>query len=122
MNLSKTHEDTTGSDCPSSALLASVESELAGVIDLYEQLVEQSDKLANAVQYRDDYVLGKVMPKKAGERRDAARIGAWFDECRDDIIAHIEEIEAAQVKREEREKLLESLNLTDAQKALLFEG
>jgi hypothetical protein len=112
----------TGRYCPSSALLALVESELAGVIALYEQLVEQSDKLANAMQYRADYVLGKVMPKKVGERRDAGRIGVWFDECREDMLAHVEEIEAARVKLDEREKLLESLNLTDAQKSLLFEG
>jgi hypothetical protein len=105
-----------------SNLLSAIEDELTGVIALYDQLVEQSDKLAAAMHYKTDFVLGKVMPTSKTERRDSSRIRKWFDECRNDLLEHITEIEAANAKRDEREKLLASLNLTEEQKALLFEN
>jgi len=103
------------------ATLALIEDELAGVVALYEQLVEQSDKLADAMQCWPDQVLLKVMPKLAADRRDTARIVTWFDGCRANIIENIEYIETARIREERRERLLSSLNLTDAQKELLFE-
>jgi hypothetical protein len=102
------------------ATLALIEDELARLIASYDQLVEQSDKLADAMLYRKGYVLGKVMPRLALERRDSGRIATWFEENREEIMENIEQIEAARIKGEQREKLLETLGLTDAQKALLF--
>jgi hypothetical protein len=74
------------------------------------------------MHYKNDYVLGKVMPTRQTERRDSSRIRKCFDECRNDLVEHITEIESANAKRDEREKLLSSLNLTEEQKALLFEN
>jgi hypothetical protein len=105
-----------------SEIMSLIEDELAGVIALYDQLIEQSDKLAEAIYYQPDYILGKVMPNKASERRNSSRISEWFNkECKPDLLDHIAEIEAQDLKTEAREKLLASLNLTDEQKALLFE-
>jgi hypothetical protein len=105
-----------------SEIMSSIEDELAGVIALYDQLIEQSDKLAEAIYYRPDYILGKVMPNKASERRNSSRISEWFNkECKPDLLDHIAEIESQDLKTEAREKLIASLNLTDEQKALLFE-
>ncbi len=101
--------------------LTSIENELTGVIALYDQLVDQSDKLAKAMHYKEDFVLGKVMPNQAIHRRDSTRIRKWFDECKSDLVEHITEIEAERARLEAREKLLASLNLTDEQIALLFE-
>jgi hypothetical protein len=103
-------------------IISAIEDELAGVIALYDQLIEQSDNFAEAIYYKPDYILGKVMPNKASERRDSSRISEWFKkECKPDLLDHIAEIEAEDLKREAREKLIASLKLTDEQKALLFE-
>ena len=103
-------------------LLALVDEELAGVIALYDQLVEQSDKLAAAMGNSDDWVLGKVMPSRACDRRDSARISKWMDGCREEVANQLRRREEARSHHEAREKLLAELNLTDEQKALLFEG
>ncbi len=101
----------------------SIENKLAGIIVLYDQLIEHSDKLAKAIYYKPDYILGKVMPNKASERRNSSRIRRWFNkECKQDLLEHIAEMEAENLKIEAREKLIASLNLTDEQKALLFEN
>jgi len=102
--------------------LAEIEEELAGVVALYEQLVEQSDKWADSMAYDRGYVLGKVFPKLASDRRCTGRFVIWFkNNCRSSLIDNFEERRKEIQKKEERERLLKSLNLTEAQKQLLFE-
>ena len=102
-------------------LSAEIEGELSGVIACYEQLIEQSDKLANAILYKQVYVLGKIMPKSMSERRDTDRIVNWFNEIKEDALDHLEELQESILKEKKRNDLIKSLKLTKEQKSILFD-
>jgi hypothetical protein len=103
-------------------LLAKLEDELANTIAAYKSLLEQCRKLADTMGYCDDYVIGKIMPKTAADRTNTGRIAEWFQETKDEAVAHMLELEAEREQDRERERLLTSLNLTADQKALLGLG
>jgi hypothetical protein len=110
-------ENTTGI-----RLLAIMEDELTNTIAAYKSLLEQCRKLADTMGYYDGYVIGKIMPKTAADRTNTRRIAEWFQQTKDEAVAHKLELEAKREQDRERERLLASLNLTADQKALLGLG
>lgn len=69
--------------------------------------------------YYDDRVIGKVMPETSADRTNTGRIVEWFENTKDDAVAHMLKLEAEREQDRERERLLASLNLTPEQMALL---
>ena len=100
-------------------LLNMLEDEFALTVCAYKSLVNQCHKLADAMGYNDDYILRNVMPKTLAERTDTDRIIVWFDKEKDKAVEYLLKREAAREKECARKMLLESLNLTSQQKALL---
>lgn len=102
-------------------LSAEIEGELSGVIACYEQLVEQSDKFADAILYKEGWILGKIMPKSMSERRDTDRIVNWFNEVKEEVLDRLEEFQESILKEQKRNDLIKSLKLTKEQKSILFD-
>ena len=103
----------------SSDLLAIMDDELANTIAAYESLLEQCRKLADAMGYYDNHVIGKVMPKTSADRTNTGRIAEWFEKTKGDAVAHMLKLKAEREADRERERLIASLNLTPEQMALL---
>lgn len=103
----------------SSALLAIMEDEFAHTMAAYEGLLDQCRKLADAMGYNDDHVIGKVMPKTAGDRTNTTRIEEWFSDAKGEALNYRMELEAERETERAREQLLASLKLTPDQMALL---
>lgn len=90
------------------------------IISAYKALLASVDEFADSASLTNDWVLGKVMPSKAGQRRDTKRIENWFNSESQWIHRHIEEVESRRMKEVERENLINSLNLTPEQRKILF--
>jgi len=99
--------------------LVIMEDELANTVAAYECLLEQCRKLSASMGYFDDHVIGKVMPKTLPDRTNTGRIVEWFENTKDDAVANMLKLQAKREQDRERERLLESLNLTPEQIALL---
>lgn len=100
-------------------ILPAMEDELAATITAYQTLLDQIEKLAIAMNYRSDYVLIQVMPKKSCERTDTIRIKDWFYKERDHAAEHMQ-VKRDNIQRDkDRQKLLKSLGLTKEQQTLL---
>lgn len=85
----------------------------------YQQMVAAADELAGAMEYNEDYVLLRVLPKTASERRDSERILRWLEKARGEIEGHVLARLAAADKAARRQALLAKLNLTGDEKRLL---
>jgi hypothetical protein len=106
-------------DTEISKLEQAIDKEIALTVTAYEALLHRCKKLAKTIGYREDYIIGKVMPKTASDRTNSSRIAVWFSKERDEIIEHMQQMEAHRQQKLERAKLLESLKLTSYQKELL---
>ena len=93
--------------------------ELCNTIKMYEKLLQQCEKLADCMGYYSDYVIGKVMPSRSIERTNTTRIEEWFEKEKKSVIAHILKRQEEEEKNRKINELLDSLNLTDDQAALL---
>jgi len=85
----------------------------------YEQMVAASDRLADVVAYNADYVLGHLLPKSAGERRDSKRILRWLEDRRSELEIHVQARLAEEEKAEQLQALLGRLKLTKEEQQLL---
>lgn len=75
--------------------------------DSYDTLVDQCYQLADVMGYSEDYVLGQVMPKKAGDRAKSGRIKQWFDAEVTTAVSY--RLEADAKRRETEAKLLAAI-------------
>jgi hypothetical protein len=100
-------------------LLSRMDDELARVIAAYESLIIQSRELARSMGYNPDYVIGKVMPKTAGERDSTKRITEWYKANKQEAVDMLLHNEAVREDQRKREALISSLKLTSEQKKLL---
>lgn len=100
-------------------LLDIMKKELFSTVSAYKSLLDQCDKLANSMGYNTDHVIGKVMPKTSKDRTNTKRIMEWFAKVKDECVEHLLELDAEDKRDRERERLLDSLNLTPEQMALL---
>lgn len=88
-------------------------------VSAFDQLVSASDALADAIGYRRDYVLGKVMPAKAVERRENRRVTDWLVANELGLRADYGEWLKNEADSRNRAALLARLNLDDEAKRLL---
>ena len=100
-------------------ILAPAEEAIDDVLAKYKALVDSSDDLADVLSCNNEWVLGRVFPKLASERRDLGKVRGRFERERDFFLSHLrkamEEAEAEQA----RTKLLARLNLTSEELELL---
>ena len=104
------------------------ESELASLIDqkvdavlsAYQALLDASDGLANTLGVDHDTILIKVLPVKTSERRSPYKLSYWIETEKPKILKEAKERRETQEREARRELLIDSLNLTDEDKALLF--
>jgi hypothetical protein len=85
----------------------------------YTALVKAADDLAEGIGWNEDYVLRRVLPMNADERRDSERIVAWLEKERDEIESRLAAREAAREAAARREALLARLALSAEDKKLL---
>lgn len=74
----------------------------------YSEFVTACDKFAEALNYREDWVLGKALPKNSDQRRGATRLQDWLSLEKPSLAKSISEIQA----KERRKALIEKLSLT----------
>ena len=96
-----------------------MDDELTNTIEMYHNLLKQCEKLADCMGYYSDYVIGKVMPSRSIERTNTARIKEWFGKEKKSVIASILRRQEEEEEDRKRNELLDSLNLTPEQAALL---
>lgn len=85
------------------------------VVDAYTKLVAASDGLARAMAYREDYVLGRVMPKRACDRRNSIeRIRLFLEQQIQHAVGCRISFEAMTRIKAERLALIRKLKLTKA--------
>lgn len=99
--------------------LNAIETEAARTIEMYGALIQQCRCLAKAMNYQDDWVIGKVMPKSKADRTNIDRIRTWFDKEKSESVNLWRAQEEWRKMDRRREELLESLNLTADEMALL---
>jgi hypothetical protein len=89
------------------------------VVEAYTDLLHASDALADALNYKQEYILSHVMPQTSKDRRMAKRILAWMKEnetsLRNGMAYRAEQLEHEKQKR----ALLARLQLTEEEKELL---
>ena len=96
-----------------------MDDELTNTIEMYRNLLKQCEKLADCMGYYSDYVIGKVMPSRSIERTNTARIEEWFEKEKKSVITSILKLQEEEEEDRKRNELLDSLNLTPEQAALL---
>ena len=96
-----------------------MDDELTNTIEMYRNLLKQCEKLADCMGYYSDYVIGKVMPSRSIERTNTARIEEWFEKEKKSVITCILKRQEEEEEDRKRNELLDSLNLTPEQAALL---
>ena len=96
-----------------------MDDELTNTIEMYHNLLKQCEKLADCMGYYSDYVIGKVMPSRSIERANTTRIEEWFEKEKKSVIARILKRQEEEEEDRKRNELLDSLNLTPEQAALL---
>ncbi len=94
---------------------------LAGheVANAYAKLVTAADALADLMEFNSDYVLRRVMPLKATERRNHKQILDFLETEYDSIKKHLEKVAKVRAEAAARAELLAKLNLSAADKKLL---
>lgn len=112
-----TDEDSIGT--PEEEMLKILERELEVTIKAYSDLLKKCVSLAGFMSYKEDYVIGKVMPRNISDRTDTNRIRVWFKEIQEEVVKHALHRYWESKKEAERKKLIDSLNLTPEQKAIL---
>jgi len=87
--------------------------------DCYAAMLKASDALADAMGYKEEYVLRRVLPQNADERREVKRILEWVNSEQDGVEKWLKEREELRRKQRERDALMAKLKLTPEEKALL---
>ncbi len=85
----------------------------------YQHVLKAVDELADLLEYNEDYVLRRALPRSVAERRDCELVPRWLEAERDEIEEHVRARLAAHAKAIEREALLARLKLTKAEQRLL---
>ena len=81
----------------------------------YQNLLAASDRLAQQMDYREEFILLRVLPSKPEERQDSTRIITWVERQKNSILSDFKE----QIRDNKRARLLTRLNLTPAEMSLL---
>jgi hypothetical protein len=85
----------------------------------YAAMLKASDALAGAMGYKEEYVLRRVLPQNADERREVKRILEWVNSEQGGVEKWLAEREELRRKQRERDALMAKLKLTPEEKALL---
>lgn len=85
----------------------------------YAAMLKASDALADAMGYKEEYVLRRVLPQNADERREVKRMLEWVNSEQDGVEKWLKEREELRRKQRERDALMAKLKLTPEEKALL---
>ena len=89
------------------------------VAETYANLVKASDFLAEVMAYDNDYVLRKVLPSSVADRRNSERIIEWLNDQQNELEKHLEEVNTRIQAAQNRDRLLQKLNLSAEEKELL---
>jgi hypothetical protein len=81
----------------------------------YQNLLAASDRLAQQMDYREEFILLRVLPSKPEERQDSTRIITWVERQKNSILSDFKE----QIRDNKRADLIARLNLTPAELSLL---
>lgn len=106
------------SDLSSNDLLAGIEQKIQRVEEMHQNLIRESDLLAEFIGEEKDLILAKVFPMRAMDRRNLYKLREWVISKKQEIE---EQVQAEDLKRR-RQELVDSLNLSDEQWDLLFGG
>lgn len=101
---------------------ANVISAAKEVANAYAAMLKASDSLADAMGYKEEYVLRRVLPQNADERREVKRILKWVNKEQEDVEKLLKDRDEMRRKQSERDALMEKLKLTPEEKALLGIG
>ena len=85
----------------------------------HAKFLEASDALADAACFNRDYMLRKVLPVGATERRNSNKVFEYLKTELDEIGVHLREMARREEASAARAVLLARLNLTDSEKELL---
>jgi len=85
----------------------------------HTQLLKASDALADAMQYNRNFVLRRVLPLKATERRNPTKGLAYLKTEYAAVERHLNRIAKAQAEATARQELLAKLKLSEAEIKLL---
>ena len=96
-----------------------VESKAQLVESVYDNFLAASDALAKAMQWDEEYVLRRLLPKSAGERRYTRRVTKWVNGEKQVWMQLYDRIKEARQEQQKRQALLQKLNLSEDQMALL---
>ena len=89
------------------------------VVAAHKQLLAASDALAELIQYDRAFVLRRVLPQAAQERRNANKVLDFLETEYDAIERHLQRVAEERAEVAARQALLARLNLSGAEKALL---
>jgi hypothetical protein len=89
------------------------------VESVYDNFLAASDALAKAMQWDEEYVLRRVLPKSAGERRYTRRITKWVNGEKQVWMQLYDRIKEVRQEQQKRQALLQKLNLSADELALL---
>ena len=81
----------------------------------YQNLLAASDRLAQQMDYREEFILLRVLPSKPEERQDSTRIITWVERQKNSILSDFKE----QIRDNKRADLIARLNLTPTEMSLL---
>ena len=81
----------------------------------YQNLLAASDRLAQQMGYREEFILLRVLPSKPEERQDSTRIITWVERQKNSILSDFKE----QIRDNKRADLIARLNLTPTEMSLL---
>ena len=89
------------------------------VVAAHAKLLEASDALAEVLEFNPEFVLRRVMPLKAEDRRNTTKILDYLESDCDEIEKHLKDVAKVRAQDAAREELLTKLNLSDTDKKLL---
>ncbi len=89
------------------------------VADAHAKLVSAADALAELIGYSPDWVLRRVLPLKADDRRNSRKILDSLETEYDEIKEHLEEVAKEEAEASARKELLGKLKLSGAEMKLL---
>jgi hypothetical protein len=81
----------------------------------YQNLLAASDRLAQQMDYREEFILLRVLPSKPEERQDSTRIITWVESQKNSVLQTFKE----HIRDNKRADLIARLNLTPAELSLL---
>jgi len=100
-------------------IISLVEKEYNRIIEFYEGIVDEADKMSEILKYDSNKILKNIFPSRADERRHPHHFSVWLSDNQHNILDQMRKKKEEEKTLKDRSELIESLNLTDEQKTLL---